>query len=673
MKRIVCVLSAGFLLAALQAYAGKITFDDLYGLPKIEDPQISPDGSRIAFTLTERDPSAETQESHICLMNNDGTDLRRLTSGAASEWHPRWSPQGKSLAFISDRDGSAQVYLLPLKGGEARPVTFLSTGVSGMEWSPSGESFVFVTDVFPHCKTDACNKAKLEKQKSAGAKGRIYDQLMFRHYISWDDGRIAQLYMGQPTGGVRNVYPGTRHVPTRYLGGFRDYDISPDGGQLCFVMDSSDNPAVWPDNDLYTLSSGRDGPERLTTNPGLDTSPRYSKDGHFIAYRSTARKGYESDQADLVIFDRHNGKTRNLTKRFDRSVGHFVWSPESKFIYFTAVDAGFVKVYRISVLTGKIRILLDDAVYRGLALSPDGTYLVLARSQAHEPYELFRFDLETKKLAPLTSVTKKIVERVNLVQAEEFWFAGTFGDRVHGFLTKPPDFDPQKKYPLVLLIHGGPQWCWLGDFNYYGWNTQLVAAQGYVVAQIDPHGSLGYGLVFKEYVSGNWGKGDYEDLMMGMDYLIQTYPFIDSSRTAALGRSFGGFMANWICGHTDRFNCLISVDGSFEQISGYGSTEELWFPEWEFNGTPWTNPAEYRRASPSTYAKNFKTPTMVIHGQKDYRVDVSQGLMMFTTLRRQGVPAQLVYFPQEGHHVKSIPNVRFVYEKQFEWLARWLK
>jgi dipeptidyl aminopeptidase/acylaminoacyl peptidase len=247
------------------------------------------------------------------------------------------------------------------------------------------------------------------------------------------------------------------------------------------------------------------------------------------------------------------------------------------------------------------------------------------------------------------------------------------GDSIHGFLTKPPGFDPSRKYPLALLIHGGPQFCWLGEFNYYGWNTQLVAAQGYVVAQIDPHGSVGYGIKFQEYVSGHWGMGDYDDLMKGVDHLTATCPFIDSTRMAALGRSYGGFMTNWICGHTDRFRCLVTIDGTFNHMSDYGATDELWFPEWEYKGTPWTNRDEYVRSSPSTYAANFKTPTLLIHGQRDYRLDVSEAFQMFTTLQRQGVPSQLLYLPDESHNASKLENLRIIYNRELEWLARWLK
>jgi dipeptidyl aminopeptidase/acylaminoacyl peptidase len=385
-----------------------------------------------------------------------------------------------------------------------------------------------------------------------------------------------------------------------------------------------------------------------------------------------ARAGYEADQRDLVIYDREKKTHRNLTETFDRSIGYYEWKPFSHTIFFSAIEHGFNKIWSVDIESGEIELQLGDGVYGEFTLSLNGYFMIFSRSYSDQPYELYRFHLGDRQTFPISSHLPKEIRELDLNRGEDFWFVGAMGDSVHGFLTLPPGFDESKKYPLVLLIHGGPQWCWLGDFNYYGWNTQLVAAQGYVVAQIDPHGSVGYGLEFKEYVSGNWGKGDYEDLMKGVDYLIETHSFIDSTRMAALGRSYGGFMTNWICGHTDRFKCLVTIDGTYNHISGYGSTEELWFPEWEYKGTPYDNWDEYVRSSPVTYAANFKTPTMVIHGEYDYRVDLSEGLQMYTALQRQGVPSQLIYLPDEGHNARKIQNLRFLYEKQFEWLKRWL-
>ncbi len=664
------------LCVSVGAEAKSITFDDLYNLPRAVDPQISPDGRLVAFVLIERDAANGTSESHIWVMNDDGSGQRQFTHGPGSEEHPRWSPDGTLLAFQSDRTAGEQVWVMPINGGEARAVTSLSTGASGMEWAQVGDRFLFVSTVWSDCQTDSCNQARSNAVDSNPLKARLYDKLLYRHYNAWDDGMVDQLFMGSlpgPGDSLTNVAPGPFDVPTSLLGGSLDYQFAPDGSEVCFVMSQDTNPAVCVNNNILIVPVGGGTPESVTESEGGETEPRYSPDGQYLAYLCQERACYEADQADIMLYDRQAGTHVNLTDEFDRSVGEYVWGPESRVVYFTAIDAGLSKVYQIDIKWKKIETVLDDAVYGYLAVSPDGKYLVMNRSLADEPYELFRFDLKKDKLTRMTFFTDPVVNNLDLSPAQDFWFTGFGGDSVHGYLTVPPYLEAGEKYPLVLLIHGGPQWCWRGDFNYYGWNTQLVAAQGYVVAQIDPHGSVGYGLAFKEYVSGNWGKGDYEDLMLGVDHLIRSYPCIDSTRMAALGRSYGGYMVNWMCGHTDRFDCLVSIDGPSNQVSGYGSTEELWFPEWEYGGPPWTNPEEYQRVSPINYASAFATPTLVIHGQHDYRVDLSEGLQMFTALQRQGVPSQLLYYPDEGHNAFKVRNLRFGYQVQFEWLRKWLK
>jgi dipeptidyl aminopeptidase/acylaminoacyl peptidase len=652
--------------------ARKMTFDDLYSVPSCNDPQISPDGRRIVFDLHTSDPKSNSEEEHLWIMKVDGTGARQLTHGSSHEWNPRWSPDGKAIFFISDREESPQVWLLPMDGGEAHKVTSIPTWVSDFMVFPDKQRLLLISRVFRDCQSDSCNKARLADADNSSDKPKLYDKLLFRHYNRWDDGRIKRMFGADLNdSSVIELYANRFDMPTALLGGYGDYDISPDG-EIAFAMSTDSMPAVRVDNDIYLIEPGKD-PIRLTDAPGLETMPRYSPNGNFISYLSAARAGYESDERDMMIYDRQKKNHINLTKDFDRSINEYVWDPKSQFIYFTAAESGYIKVWRINTESGKIEKLLNDAVYGDLRLSPDGRFLIINRSLSNQPYELYRYDIGSRKLSRLTRFTELVMSGIDMKPAEEFWFAGSFGDSIHGFLTLPPDFDATKMYPLAFLIHGGPQWSWIGDFNYYGWNTQLMAAQGYVVAQIDPHGSVGYGQEFQDYVSGNWGKGDYDDLMLGVDFLLDRYPFIDSARMAALGRSYGGFMTNWICGHTDRFRCLITTDGTYNNISEYGSTDELWFPEWEFKGTPWTNRDEYVRSSPSTYAENFKTPTLIIHGQEDYRVDLSEGLQMFTTLQRLGVASEILYFPKSGHSVEDLENLRILYDRQIEWLGRWLQ
>ncbi|MBN1211233.1 MAG: S9 family peptidase [candidate division Zixibacteria bacterium] len=654
----------------------KITFEDLYGVTKISDPQISTDGKRIALVVRTTDIDSLKSVSHIWTLNSDGTGLEQITFSDNSPAQPQWLPGGNTIAYTAyDKETDAnQIWTVSLKSDSVKKVSAVATGVSDYKpgyFKDDCGIFVFTSRVFLDCPDDSCNLTRLEEIENNPVRAKLYDHLLFRHYNHWYDDRVEQLFI------LDNKNKRHRKLFKTPFGDhntlFHSYAPHPDGSEICFAMNTDTLPAVYINYDLFTLPISGGEPRRLTSNKGHDTHPLYSPDGRYLAYLRMARAGYESDQRELIIIDLETNEETNLTATFDRSVGEYLWSPDSKEIYFTAIEHGLSKIWRVDIASQKVELVLDNAVYSDLRISPDGEYMIFTRSLSDQPYELYRFDLKDRKITQLTHFNDDMVSRLTLNRAEDFWFAGFNGDSVHGFLTLPPDFDPGQKYPLALLIHGGPQWCWLGDFNYYGWNTQLVAAQGYIVAQIDPHGSAGYGLKFKEYVSGNWGKGDYEDLMLGVDYLISKHPYIDSTRTVALGRSYGGFMVNWICGHTDRFKCLISIDGTFNHLSDYGSTEELWFPEWECNGTPWTNREEYVRSSPMTYAENFKTPTMVIHGQLDYRVDLSEGLQMFTALQRMGVPSQLLYFPDEGHSVGKLKNLRHVYQKQFEWLERWLR
>ncbi|MCP4634089.1 MAG: S9 family peptidase, partial [candidate division Zixibacteria bacterium] len=410
-----------------------------------------------------------------------------------------------------------------------------------------------------------------------------------------------------------------------------------------------------------------------TENKANDSKPHYSPNGKYIAYCAMSRPGFESDKNNLIVYNRKNGKRINLTEGFTLSVGSIIWSHDSKVIYFTAIDRSWNSLFQVSQKKKEIKKILTGSVRWDFQLCPDNRKIVYTQILPERPVELFSYDMKKKQEVRLTYSTEDLFSQINITPPEHFWFEGTLGDSIHGMLTLPPDFDESSRYPLVLLIHGGPQWTWLDEFNYYGWNKYLVAAQGYVVAQIDPHGSRGYGQEFADAVTLDWAGNDYKDLMMGVDYLIAENDFIDENRLAAMGRSYGGFMVNWIEGQTDRFNCLISVDGDFDQVSAYYTTEELWFPEWDFGGTPWENPELYHERSPLTYVNNFNTPCLIIHGQLDYRVDLSQALGMFTVLQRKGIDSQFLYFPDEGHSIHGIKNLEYSYEVQFKWLAKYLR
>lgn len=673
MRHMMYGLGCAMLLMATATAQQPMTFDDLYGFDQVGDVQLSPDGRTLAFTLTHHDLQENKRTTYIYLLPSDSGSARRLTDREAGESSPRWSPDGHVLAFVSrDEDGS-QIRLIQPDSGDYRTVTTLSTGVGGVVWLPDNRRFLFTSAVYPDCPDDDCNRVRDSLTEANPVQAKLYDHLLFRHYNAWADGKVSHLFVGDTGGVAFDLTPGAFDVPPVAGGGKPAYAVAPDGQEVCFAMNTDSVIATSYNNDLYVVPVA--GGERVAVadKPGNDSAPFYSPDGKYIAYLEMVRPGYEAEQQDIILYDRAQHLRKNLTENFDRTV----WSPQftadGKYIYFTAVDMGTIGIYRVTVKDGKIAEILTDAVYGDLNISPDGKTLYFTRSTSTEPGEIYRYDLAKQEMRRLTFYTQDLTARVAMRPSEEFWFYSVDSLPIQGFLTYPPDFDEQKKYPLVLLIHGGPQWCWLNDFNFYGWNIHLMAAQEYVVAQINPRGSRGYGRAFCDAVSGDWAGKDYQDLMIGVDYLAERFAYIDTSRMAALGRSYGGYMVNWICGQTDRFTCLVSTDGGFENLSDYYSTEELWFPEWEFKGTPWTNRELYLQRSPERYVTNFKTPTLVIHGQKDYRVDVSQGIMMFTALQRRGVPSQFLYFPDEGHSVYKLQNLRHVYEVQLDWLARYLQ
>ncbi len=653
-----------------------ITFDDLYSYPQLENFCLSPDGKYIAAEVTEYDLSSDEAFTNIWIVPVDGGGVYQLTNGG-NDTQPAWSPDGNRIAFISTRgDGfTGQLWTISLYGGEATLLTDNYSDFAYPVWSGDGKSIIVQTSVYPECNADdECNRRIDEDKEESEVKAILYDDLLFRHYKWWNDGKRNHLFLvDTQTGEYSDLTPFDKDAPP--IAGSSDpgYAFSKENSEIAFVMNTDTVVTISTNNDVFTLNIKTNHLTRISDSPGYDDNPVYSPNGRLIAYRSMARGGYEADQRDLILYKRVNGEYENITQEFDRSVNEVVWGPYSKYIYFNAVDQGKSKIYKLTLKTGKITTLVDDGVCWNLQISSNGLYLYYIKSTETEPYEIYEYNSKNNRQSRLTHFSDERFKDLELSPAEDFLFIGANQDSIHGMLTFPPQFDKTSRYPLVLLIHGGPQWCWLKDFNYYGWNTQLMAAQGYIVAQIDPHGSRGYGQVFVDAVNNDWGGAPYEDLMLGLDYLIAEHEYIDTTKLAALGRSYGGYMVNWICGQTDRFACLISVDGSFENISDYYSTDELWFPNWEFGGPPWEARANYLKHSPAEYVANFNTPTMVIHSQYDYRVDISQGIMMFTALQARNVPSQFLYFPDEGHSIRKLHNHRHVYREQFEWLGKYLK
>jgi dipeptidyl aminopeptidase/acylaminoacyl peptidase len=493
----------------------------------------------------------------------------------------------------------------------------------------------------------------------------------------------------------RDLTPGDYDAPVFSLGGQDDYAFSPDGQEICYTSNHDKNEAASTNNDLWIVPIAGGVAKNITAdNPASDSSPLYSPDGRYIAYRAQQRPGYESDRFRLMLYDRKTGEKKDLSKDFDRWVGTLAWSPDSSKIAYVQEDAGTATIQwvfangQIEITRGSSgagskvstfgrNIVLEGGFADDPSIASDGrlffTEMTIAR-----PTEIWEQEANHGGFRAVTHFNDALLSQIEMQPLDPFWFTGAHGDKVEGFLVKPPNFDPNKKYPVKFLIHGGPQGAWGDDWS-FRWNPELFAAptsstsSGYVVIMINFHGSTGYGQKFIDAINGDWGGAPFEDLMKGLDYAEKTYPFIDKDRECALGASYGGYMANWILGHTDRFKCIVTHDGMFNAESAWGTTEELWFNDWEFKGTPYDNRAMYEKWSPHQYAKNFKTPTLVIHGQKDYRLDVSQGFDLFTTLQMEGVPSEMLYFPDEGHWVQKPQNSQLWYKTVNDWVDRWTK
>ena len=669
------VLLFGLAACALAAAAPRpLTFDDLIAMKRLSDLQLSPRGDLLAFVVTEFDKAANKSNSDIWAVSADGSGLRRLTSTPGADRSPRWSPDGRTLAFISARGGSSQVWAVE-PSGKAKPLTAFGPGVSSFIWSPTGTHIAFESSVFPDCPDEDCNRKRIAEQEKSPVQARIYTELLFRHWNSWSDGRRGHVFIVPVAGGrPLDLTPGDFDTPPIALGGTQDYVFSPDGSELCFVRNTDPElrKGLGTNNDLFLVPAAGGDAVKLTANAANDNSPLYSPDGRFIAYKAMARPGFEADRLCLMVHDRRASTSRNLTDSLDLSVDDFVWSAGGDAIIFSAEENGRSSVYRLPLANGRAERILEGHTLRSLNVSPDGRTLYFLKQSMQLPAEVFTYRLDSKELVLLTRTNAGILARLKLTPAEEFSFRGAHNDMVHGFLLKPPGFDPARKYPLVMLLHGGPQGAWLDEFH-YRWNAPMFAAAGYVVAMVNFHGSTGYGQGFTDSISGDWGGKPYQDIMLGLEALLEQYAWIDKDRVAAAGASYGGYLINWIEGQTDRFRCLVSHSGVFDIASKHGSTEELWFPEWEFLGTPWTSPEQYQKWSPSSYVPRFKTPCLVIHGQNDFRVPLAQGLQFFTALQRMNVPSKFLTFPDEDHFIQKPLNAELWWKTVLGWLAEYLK
>jgi dipeptidyl aminopeptidase/acylaminoacyl peptidase len=671
-------LSVPLLFFCAMAFAQRRPFDvnALLSLKRLSDPQLSPDGQWVAFTVQTVDVAANRKPTQIWIVPLEGAGApRQITHDGEGNSRPRWSPDSKRIAYVSDRGGSSQIWLMDTDGGNPKQVTNVPTEADGELFSPDGKNLLFTSNVYADCGADdACNQKQLEAEKNSKVKARIYTELLYRHWTSWQSRRRSHLLIVPVAGGAaRDLTPGTHDVPPFSLGGPDDYDIAPDGQEVCYSMNADPVPAISTNSDLFVVSVAGGAPRKITMSPGADASPHYSPDGKYLAWRAQTRPGYESDRWRLMVLERATGRVLNLTESLDRWVNSFTWHPDSASIFFTTNDRGRQAIQVTTIAGGSVRIAATgDGELDDMQLTRNGRTMVYTQQSGVSPVEIYRGSSSGGTPVPMTHLNDPALADYQLQPLEEFWVDGAAGAKVQSFLVKPPNFNPAQKYPVLMMIHGGPQGFW-GHVWSYRWNPQVFAAAGYVVVMPNPRGSTGYGQKFIDDINLDWGGRAFDDIMAVADHVVANVAYADPSKLTAAGASYGGYMIDWLLGHTQRFKALVTHDGVYDLASEFGATEELWFPLWEFGGTPWEKTDTYVKWSPSTYVKEFKTPTLVIHGEQDFRVPYTQGLQLFTALQMQKVPSKLLLFPDEGHWVLKPQNSILWYGTVIDWLDSWVK
>ncbi len=676
------LLTTGATSLAIAGEPRGLTIEDLVKLERIDAPALSPDGTKLLYQIRSTDLDKNRGHTELWLMDISGANPvpQQFTNTTGNSNSAVWSASGDAVYFISTRSGSAQVWCQAVTGGAASKVTDLPLDVASFRISPSGDRIAFSLEVFRDCPDLACTKQRLEKKEKDKASGKIFDQLLVRHWDTWSDGRRLVLYSAPlDTAASMSAAPVSlsggldADVHSKPDGDQQDYQFSPDGRSIVFAARVAGKSEAWSTNfDLYQVpAAGGEAPRNLTAeNPAWDAKPNFSPDGRTLAYLAMKHPGFEADRFQIVLMDVTSGKNRLLAEKWDRSVAEFNWSQDGKTLYVLADDIGQHRLFSIDVADGNVKPMTDKGSVSGFDVR-DNT-IVIAQNNLASSTQLYKAKLGDKQWTALTNVNAQALSDVRLGEYEQFSFKGHHGDMVHGYVMKPWNAKAGEKYPIAFLVHGGPQGSFGNSWG-YRWNPQVYAGAGYGVVFIDFHGSTGYGQAFTDSISGDWGGKPLEDLKKGMAAATKKFTWLDRSRACALGASYGGYMMNWIEGNwVDGFQCIVSHAGVFDTRGMYYSTEELWFNEWENGGTYFDVPTKHEKHNPVNFVKKWKTPMLVIQGELDFRIPSTQSLGSFTALQRRGIESKLLVFPDENHHILKPANSMMWHHTVLDWLGQHL-
>jgi len=663
MKRIIILMLLSFAFTVTAQQKRAITVDDLWAMKRVGSVVVSPNGEKVAFSVSQYSMENNSGQSDIYIMDADGSNILPILNSEKSESSPVFSPKGDKLSYSF----GGQIWQCNLDGSNKEQLTDFYGGASGIKWSDDGSKILFVSAVYPDCQTQDCNKQKDAEKENSKVEVEVFTELMYRHWDDWRGVKRSHLFlMDLATKETTDLTLNCKFdVPPIALGSANDYNFSPDGNEVAFTMNKDKVTATSTNNDIFILPlDGKSKPQLISQSKGNDNQPVYSPNGKYIAFTSMARAGFEADKQTLIIYNRETKKLENISDNLDISFGEIVWADDSKSVYYTAAYEIYNSIYKIDIQTKENSLLIKEVDASTLNVSKNSLIFKVQKSTL--PFEIFTSNFDGSELKQITFTNADLLSNIEMSALETFWSDGAEGAKVQSIIIKPPFFDANKKYPMIFLIHGGPQGHWSDDFH-YRWNPQMFASKGYVVVATNPRGSTGYGQAFTDGISQDWGGKVYVDLMNAYDYAIENYKFIDAKNTFAAGASYGGYMINWIEGHNTKFNALVCHDGVYNLESMYGTTEELWFPEWENGGTPWESKELYKKWSPSEFVANFKTPMLVVHGGMDFRVPESQAFELFTALQKMNVDSKFVYFPKETHFVLKPQNAKFWWNTIFDW------